>query len=111
MRGKWPAGDGGGVAAERCAYRGGAAARGGVRWVLRGKWPAGVGGRVAAKMCAYLGVAAALGVLVWHSVDRRSWWPLEDNFDALTWLGILLALFVLYTQRAHPLRGLDWFLM
>lgn len=67
--------------------------------------------RVAAKACAYGGVVLGLGVLVWHSVDRRSWLPLEDNFDALIWLGLLLALFVLYVQRTRPLPGLDWFVM
>jgi ABC-type uncharacterized transport system permease subunit len=67
--------------------------------------------RVAAKACTYLGVATALGVLVWHSVNRHNWVPLADNFDSLIWLGLLLALFVLYTQRTRPLRGLDWFVM
>jgi ABC-type uncharacterized transport system permease subunit len=67
--------------------------------------------RVAAKACQYAGVACGAAVLVWHSVARGSWWPLEDNFDALVWLGLLLALFVLYTQRTHPLRGLDWFVL
>jgi ABC-type uncharacterized transport system permease subunit len=67
--------------------------------------------RVAAKACAYGGVLVALGVLVWHGVGRRRWFPLEDNFDALIWLGLLLALFVLYVQRKHPLPGLDWFVM
>ena len=67
--------------------------------------------RVAAKALLYLGTVCGLGVLVWHALARRSWLPLEDNFDALVWLGLLLALFVLYTQRAHPLRGLDWFLV
>lgn len=67
--------------------------------------------RVAAKACAYGGVLLGLGVLVWHSVGRRSWFPLEDNFDALIWLGLLLALFVLYVQRTRPLAGLDWFVM
>lgn len=74
-------------------------------------WTPSETARIGAKVAMYLGVLVASGVLVWHSIDRGSWWPLEDNFDALTWLGILLALFVLYTQRAHPLRGLDWFLM
>jgi ABC-type uncharacterized transport system permease subunit len=67
--------------------------------------------RVAAKACTYAGLAAGLAVLVWHSLARRNWLPLADNFDALIWLGLLLALFVLYTQRTHPLRGLDWFVM
>src|SRR5687768_13945794 len=67
--------------------------------------------RLAAKVCWYAGVLVGLGVLVWHSVDRGSWVPLEDNFDALIWLGLLLALFVLYVQRTRPLAGLDWFVM
>jgi ABC-type uncharacterized transport system permease subunit len=67
--------------------------------------------RIAAKSCGYWGVVVGLGVLVWHSIDRRSWIPLEDNFDTLIWLGLLLALFVLYVQRTRPLAGLDWFVM
>ena len=67
--------------------------------------------RLSAKACTYGGLATALGVLVWHSIDRGSWLPLTDNFDSLIWLGLLLALFVLYTQRTRPLRGLDWFVM
>lgn len=67
--------------------------------------------RVAAKACTYGGIATALGVLVWHSVSRGNWLPLTDNFDALIWLGLMLALFVVYTQRTRPLRGLDWFVM
>ena len=59
----------------------------------------------------YAGLVAGLGVLVWHSASRGNWLPLSDNFDTLVWLGLLLALFVLYTQRTHPLRGLDWFVM
>lgn len=67
--------------------------------------------RVAAKACGYAGVLVGLGVLVWHSLGRGSWVPLEDNFDTLIWLGLLLALFVLYVQRTRPLGGLDWFVM
>src|SRR4051812_5145371 len=66
--------------------------------------------RVAAKACMYGGLLVGLGVLVWHSANRGNWLPLADNFDTLIWLGLLLALFVLYTQRMHPLRGLDWFI-
>jgi ABC-type uncharacterized transport system permease subunit len=67
--------------------------------------------RVAAKACTYGGLATASGVLVWHSIGRGNWLPLADNFDSLVWLGLLLVLFVLYTQRTRPLRGLDWFVM
>lgn len=67
--------------------------------------------RVAAKACQYLGILIGVAVLVWHSVARRSWLPLEDNFDAMIWLALLLAAFVAYVQRTRPLRGLDWFVM
>ena len=67
--------------------------------------------RVSAKACFYCGIILGMGVLVWHSFRRGSWLPLSDNFDALIWLALLLALFVAYTQRVHPLRGLDWFIL
>jgi ABC-type uncharacterized transport system permease subunit len=76
---------------------------------LARRWRDREGLRVAAKACMYGGLVAGLGVLVWHSAGRHNWLPLADNFDTLVWLGLLLALFVLYTQRTHPLRGLDWF--
>ena len=59
----------------------------------------------------YVGICLNVAVLIWHSIGRGSWVPLEDNFDTLIWLGLLLALFVAYVQRVHPLRGLDWFVM
>ena len=74
-------------------------------------WWENNGLRIAAKACLYLGTAAGLGTLVWHSARRGGWYPLEDNFDALIWLGLLLAGFVLYTGRARPLRGLDGFVV
>jgi ABC-type uncharacterized transport system permease subunit len=67
--------------------------------------------RIAAKACMWSAVAVALIVLIWHSAARRSWLPLEDNFDALTWLAVVLAVFVMYVQRRRPLGGLDWFVM
>ena len=67
--------------------------------------------RIAAKACQYGGILVGIGVLVWHSLDRGKWLPLGDNFEAMMWLALLLALFVAYTQRTKPLRGLDWFLM
>jgi ABC-type uncharacterized transport system permease subunit len=67
--------------------------------------------RIAAKACLYSGITLGIGVLIWHSRQRRSWLPLEDNFDAMIWLALLLSLFVAYTQRTRPLRGLDWFVM
>ncbi|HZZ42767.1 MAG TPA: cytochrome c biogenesis protein CcsA [Tepidisphaeraceae bacterium] len=67
--------------------------------------------RLLAKIQYYLGLLLGLLVLVWHAVNRHDWVPLGDNFDTLVWLGMLLALFVLYVQRAKPLVGLDWFVM
>ena len=69
--------------------------------------------RIAAKACSWSGVVLAAGVLVWHAVQRGNgnWLPLEDNFEAFVWLGILLAVFVLYVQRAKALGGLDWFVL
>lgn len=64
-----------------------------------------------AKQCIYWGLIALVAVLIWHSAQRASWLPLDDNFDALVWLGILLTLFVLYIQKTKPIVGLDFFLM
>ena len=74
-------------------------------------WGGTEGRRLAAKSCLYVGIVVSVGVLIWHSLKRGNWTPLTDNFDALVWLGVLLALFLSYIQRVHPLRGLDWFLM
>lgn len=65
--------------------------------------------RIAAKACQYWGILFGIAVLAWRSVARRSWLPLEDNFDAMVWLALLLAAFVAYVQGTRPLRGLDWF--
>src|SRR5947209_1905105 len=67
--------------------------------------------RLVAKQFLYWGLMASLAVLVWHSIHRGSWLPLEDNFDALVWLGVLLAAFVLYVQGTRPVGGMDWFLI
>src|SRR5262245_16237185 len=67
--------------------------------------------RIAGKANMWSGVTAALAVLIWHSIARGSWIPLEDNFDSLIWLALILAVFVLYVQRRKPLGGLDWFVM
>ncbi len=65
--------------------------------------------RLMAKICMYGGAGVALAVLLWHAGSRRSWIPVGDNFDALIWLALLLALFLMYIQRTNPLTGLDWF--
>ena len=60
---------------------------------------------------AYLGICLGLAALIWRSIDRGNWMPLEDNFETLATLALLLAGFTLYVQRAKPIPGLDWFLM
>jgi ABC-type transport system involved in cytochrome c biogenesis permease subunit len=67
--------------------------------------------RLASKICLYSGIAMGIGVLAWHSSSRGNWLPLQDNFDTLIWLALLLALFVAYIQRTRPLRGLDGFVV
>jgi ABC-type uncharacterized transport system permease subunit len=79
--------------------------------LLRIRWESVEPLRLLSKASVYAGLLAGIGVLVWHSFARRSWLPLEDNFDALTWLGLLLGGFVAYVQATKPLRGLDWFLL
>lgn len=67
--------------------------------------------RIASKACTWSAVATGIAVIVWHAMGRSQWLPLDDNFEALIWLGLILALFVLYVQRRHPIGGLDWFIM
>lgn len=66
---------------------------------------------VPAEVCRWAGVGCGIAVIVWHSASRGSWLPLEDNFDTLVWLGLLLAVFAGYVQRRGSPRGLDWFVM
>jgi ABC-type transport system involved in cytochrome c biogenesis permease subunit len=65
--------------------------------------------RVASKACLYIGILLGIALLVWHAIARQSWVPLDDNFDAMVWLALLLALFLAYIQATRPLRGIDWF--
>src|SRR5438477_2472085 len=67
--------------------------------------------RIAAKACSWSAVTTGLALIIWHAMGRHQWLPLDDNFEALIWLGLILALFVLYVQRRHPIGGLDWFIM
>ena len=67
--------------------------------------------RLPGKACLYGGIVAAIGVIAWHAVGRHEWLPVNDNFESLVWLGVLLALFVMYTQHAKPVGGLELFVM
>jgi ABC-type transport system involved in cytochrome c biogenesis permease subunit len=67
--------------------------------------------RISAKACGWSGVAAGIVLLIWHASQRGSFVPLDDNFEALIWLSLLLAALVLYVQQSQPVAGLDWFAM
>ena len=67
--------------------------------------------RLLARGSLYLGLAVGVAVLVWHARILHSWLPLEDNFESLISLALLLAVFLAYVQGTHPLRGLDWFIL
>lgn len=67
------------------------------------------GFRIASKACLYGGIILGASLLIWHAVIRQNWVPLDDNFDAMIWLAMLLALFLAYVQATRPLRGIDWF--
>ena len=77
--------------------------------VARVWWPS-ASLRIVGKSCVYWGLATAVGVLAWHSASRGRWLPIGDNFDALVWLGVLLAGFAAYVQGTRPLPALDWVL-
>jgi ABC-type uncharacterized transport system permease subunit len=64
-----------------------------------------------AELTGIAGTLVGIGVIVWHALGRGRWQPLNDNFETLIWLAILLAAFVAYVQRVRPLRGMDWFVM
>jgi ABC-type transport system involved in cytochrome c biogenesis permease subunit len=67
--------------------------------------------RLTAKSFSYFGICFALAALIWRSFARGIWLPIEDNFETMASLAILLAGFTLYVQRARPIPGLDWFLI
>ncbi|HEV8292197.1 MAG TPA: hypothetical protein VGP94_09745, partial [Tepidisphaeraceae bacterium] len=36
--------------------------------------------RLSAKIFDYLGLTAAIAVIIWHSIARGHWQPMNDNF-------------------------------
>ena len=78
--------------------------------LLRLRWDRALFSTIA-RALSWCGIIIGAAVLAWHSALRENWLPLEDNFDTLIWLGLLLAAFVKYMQRRRPLGGLDWFIM
>jgi ABC-type uncharacterized transport system permease subunit len=67
--------------------------------------------RITAKALDYWGILLVLAGLVWHCVDVGNAVPLEDNFETLAALAILLAGLSLYIQRTRTIFGVDWFIM
>ncbi len=66
----------------------------------------------AARVCLWVGTAVLLAsALITAGYSERWWVPLEDNFAAFVWLGLLLAGFLAYVQARRPVPGLDWFLL
>ncbi|GIW75971.1 MAG: hypothetical protein KatS3mg104_1034 [Phycisphaerae bacterium] len=59
---------------------------------------------------AVAGTVFSSVALVWHAVQRRSWLPLDDNFDAILWIAILTAIVSLYLQRQKMIGRIDWVL-
>jgi ABC-type uncharacterized transport system permease subunit len=86
-------------------------AMGGVASALRARRRESAGLKSLATSSLVAGIVASIGVIVWHAQSRGNWYPLGDNFDALVWLGTLLAMFVLYIQSTRPLGALDWFVL
>jgi ABC-type uncharacterized transport system permease subunit len=62
-------------------------------------------------LCLFGGIGLAVAAIIWHAQTRQQWLPINDNFDALVWLAVLLAMFVSYVQWHKPLPGLEWFIM
>jgi ABC-type uncharacterized transport system permease subunit len=63
------------------------------------------------RLLGWLGIAIGIAALASHSMASGAWLPLDDNFDALGALGLMLGGCVLYVQSTRPVGGLDWFIM
>jgi len=59
-----------------------------------------------ALLAGWFGVVLGVVGLLWHAVG-----PLDDNFSALAWLGVMLGACSVYVQMRRPLPGLDWFVL
>ena len=68
-------------------------------------------GRGPGRWLRAMGLVACVAVIAWHSISRRDWQPIRDNFEALLWLGTLVVALVVYLQAVKPIRGLDWLLI
>ena len=55
-----------------------------------------------------VGLALALVAQILHARRRGDPWPLQDNFDALLWLAILIGLASLYLRARGTVPKVDW---
>ena len=62
-----------------------------------------------ATLLSLVGIALAVIAQVLHSLHRHDFVPLQDNFDALLWLAILLAATSLYLRQTPAMGPIDWF--
>jgi ABC-type transport system involved in cytochrome c biogenesis permease subunit len=67
--------------------------------------------RIAGKSLQYWAICLGLAALAWHCSSRGSFLLPEDNFETLLALALLLAIFVVYMQRVHPIPALDLFML
>lgn len=75
------------------------------------RWTTRPAANALVRACLLGGLGMTLVVLIWHSIGRRDWVPMGDNFDALLWLSLLLSLFVLYIQNSTRMGGVDGFVI
>ncbi|MGN6625623.1 MAG: cytochrome c biogenesis protein CcsA [Tepidisphaeraceae bacterium] len=66
------------------------------------------GQRAPAIALAAAGLTLAVAGQLLHSFQRGDWLPLQDNFDALLWLGIMIAAVSLYLQGLGGVQRIDW---
>lgn len=54
------------------------------------------------------GLVLAVAALVWHAVSHDQWLPLEDNFSALMWLGVMVGCVSIYLEARRSVGRVDW---
>lgn len=57
------------------------------------------------------GVVICLIAQLLHAIQRQDWLPLQDNFDALVWLAVLLAGATVYLQARRTVGRIEWFVL
>ncbi|MDB5326536.1 MAG: cytochrome c assembly protein [Phycisphaerales bacterium] len=64
-------------------------------------------GRRGTSVFPAVGLGLALAAQLLHSGDRHDWLPLQDNFDALLWLAILVGGVTLYLRHRGTVPKVD----